>query len=60
MPLNDVAVCVEEWQVKAINGERSVIHEFALHCSYGTFGKSLHPVVFRPISPMFEDSCAWC
>ena len=46
MPLNDVAVCVEEWQVKAINGERSVIHEFALHCSYGTFGKSLHPAVF--------------
>ena len=30
------------------------------HCAYGTFGKSLHPVVLCPVWPMSEDACAWC
>ena len=26
----------------------------------GTLGKSPHPVVLCPVSPMSEDACAWC
>ena len=28
------------------------------HCTYGSFGKSLHPVVLCLVSPMSEDVCA--
>ena len=30
------------------------------HGAYGTLGKSPHPVVLCPVSPMSEDACAWC
>ena len=30
------------------------------HGAYRTLGKSPHPVVLCPVSPMSEDACAWC
>ena len=29
------------------------------HGAYGTLGKSPHPVIICPVSPMSEDACAW-